>query len=136
MIKTVIWRRVPKETERRNESKIEYMYIVQKREWRTNIETDTYLIESVVLALHVPVLDEHSENMFVERAREITLQQFVVVDGLGDHMPHKLPGKKRWFYMIILRDKINEAKNTDLSFMKASSRFTNKTNDLDGQTVQ
>ena len=43
--------------------------------------------------------------MFVERAREIALQQFVVVDGLGDHMPHKLWGKKRWFYMIILRDK-------------------------------
>ena len=64
--------------------------VAKKRDRRTNIETDTYLIESVVLALHVPVLDEHSENMFVERAREIALQQFVVVDGLGDHMPHKL----------------------------------------------
>jgi hypothetical protein len=52
-------------------------------------EIDQALVECVVLALHVGVLDLDAENVLVESAREVALEEFVVVDCFG----WKLRGK-------------------------------------------
>lgn len=41
------------------------------------------LVETVILALHISVFDKDTKNVFVKATREVTLQQFVVVNGLG-----------------------------------------------------
>jgi hypothetical protein len=46
-------------------------------------EIDQALIECVVLAFHVGVLDLDAENVLVESAREVALEEFVVVDCFG-----------------------------------------------------
>ena len=48
------------------------------------------LVELVVLGLHVLVLDRLGQDVLVETPSEVTLQQLVVVDRLGDHSPHEL----------------------------------------------
>ena len=45
------------------------------------------LVERVVLALHVRVVDGFPENVLVERSREVAVQQLVVIDCLGDDSP-------------------------------------------------
>lgn len=46
-------------------------------------QIDQALVESVILALHVGVFDLNAENVLVERAREVALEEFVVINGFG-----------------------------------------------------
>ena len=45
------------------------------------------LVEGVILALHVGVVDCLPQNMLVERPRKVAVQKLVVVDGLCNHTP-------------------------------------------------
>lgn len=55
-----------------------------------NDYASTHLVEGVVLALHVGVLDTLAKDVLVEGAREVALEQLVVVDGLGDDAADEL----------------------------------------------
>ena len=48
------------------------------------------LVEGVVLALHVRILDSHTQNMLIEGSGKVALQQLVVIDGLGNDAADKL----------------------------------------------
>jgi len=48
-----------------------------------------YRVKRVVFALHVGVADAFAENVLVEGSGEVALEQFVVVDGLGDDATDK-----------------------------------------------
>ena len=45
---------------------------------------DEILVELVVHRLHVRVFDGHAENVFVESARKVAVQEFVVKNGLSN----------------------------------------------------
>ena len=45
------------------------------------------LVEGVILALHVSVVDGLPQDVLVERPGEVAVEKLVVVDGLGDHPP-------------------------------------------------
>ena len=53
----------------------EVLYIVLQQE-------DEALEEGIILTLHVCVVDRLAEDVLVERSREITLQQLVVIHSL------------------------------------------------------
>ena len=53
-------------------------------------QEDEALVEGVVFALHVGVAHRLAEDVFVEGAREVALEQLVVVDRLRQEAPDEL----------------------------------------------
>ena len=49
-----------------------------------------YLVERVVFAFHISVANTFAKNVLVKGASKVTLEQFVVVDGLGNNAADKL----------------------------------------------
>jgi hypothetical protein len=50
---------------------------------------DEIFVKLVVHRLHISVLDGHAENVFVEGAREIAVQKFVIKYGLGYYVTNE-----------------------------------------------
>ena len=53
-------------------------------------QIDHSLVKGVVLHLHVRVVDLLAQDVLVEGPGEVTVQQLVVKDSLGDHAPDEL----------------------------------------------
>ena len=48
-------------------------------------EVDHPLIKRIIFTLHIGIVDGFTQYVFIERSCEVTIQEFVVVDGFGNH---------------------------------------------------
>lgn len=46
-------------------------------------EVHESFVEAVIFAFHISVFHQNTKDMFVETSREVTLEQFIVIDGLS-----------------------------------------------------
>ena len=69
-----------------------------------------YLVERVVFAFHISVANTFARNVLVKGTSKVKLEQFVIVDGLGNNAANKL--EVAHMIRVVVRDRIGHVRHS------------------------